>query len=80
MADGKPVFGTTYPAVLNTLNLPAFAVAVVSALRRRPLATALAALASFVLKLAYVDEMAAYYERRRLEEATAGSRPDGRGG
>jgi len=45
-----------------------FGAGVVSALRQRPLGTVLGYLGSTALKLAFVDEMASYYERTRHED------------
>jgi hypothetical protein len=53
-----------YPNVLNLLNVPTTAYAVLAAYRRRPVRAALAGLASMALKFWYVGALVRRYDRR----------------
>jgi hypothetical protein len=59
---GNGVIGLTYPTVLNAVNVPVTAYAVVAAYRQRPLRAALAGVASMALKLWYVAALVREYD------------------
>ncbi|MFC5277992.1 DUF6653 family protein [Halorubrum rubrum] len=65
---GEPVLAGSFPAVLNLLNLPVFAYALLAAYRKRPRRAAVAGLASILLKLGFVAELV-----ERYDAANAGS-------
>ncbi|SMO84693.1 DUF6653 family protein [Halorubrum cibi] len=62
---GEAVLSRSYPAVLNLLNLPVFAYALLAAYRKRPVRTAVAGLASMFLKLRFVAELVRRYDAER---------------
>lgn len=55
--SGNGTVGLTYPNVLNLLSAPAWLFALVSAARRKPVATVLATAAGMALKLYWIDEI-----------------------
>lgn len=59
---GEAVLSRSYPAVLNLLNFPVFAYALLAAYRKHPVWAALAGLASIGLKLRFVDELVRRYD------------------
>jgi hypothetical protein len=69
---GNSVLALTYPQVLNVLNLGAAAYALVAAVRRRPLGTALGCAATMGLKLWYVGELVRRYDRGDLDGPAEG--------
>lgn len=56
------VFGLTYPNILNVCNLGATAYAVAAAVRKQPVRTAAAGVASMLLKLWYVAALVRRYD------------------
>ncbi|RAW44417.1 hypothetical protein DQW50_14245 [Halorubrum sp. 48-1-W] len=66
---GEAVLSRSYPAVLNLLNLPVFASALLAAYLKRPVWAVLAGLASIGLKLRFVDELVQRYD---AEGSTSG--------
>ncbi|KYH25162.1 hypothetical protein HAPAU_27460 [Halalkalicoccus paucihalophilus] len=64
ITDGHPMFGTDYPEVLNTVNVPLYLYTLYAAYRRYPLRTLVGFLVTFALKMAFVDAMARYYRDR----------------
>jgi hypothetical protein len=65
LREDNGTLGFDWPNVLNTLNLPAFSYALLSAYRRRPVRTTLALALSMALKLGWIELIA-----RRYDEAT----------
>lgn len=63
----RGMFGLSYPAVLNLLNVPTALYALVSASRRRPVRTVLAAGASMVLKFWFVGALVRRYDAREVK-------------
>jgi hypothetical protein len=68
LREDNGTLGVDWPNVLNTLNLPAFSYALVSAYRRRPVRTTLALALSMALKLGWIEVIA-----RRYDESAAAS-------
>lgn len=54
---GNGTVGASYPNALNLLSAPAWLVALLAALRRRPVATVLGTATAMALKLWWVDEI-----------------------
>ncbi|WP_066413870.1 DUF6653 family protein [Halorubrum aethiopicum] len=73
---GKPVLSRSYPAVLNLINLPVFAYALLAAYRKRPARAALAGLASILLKLGFVAELVSRYDAAKAGSAASAARTD----
>lgn len=61
---GRGVLDLSYPNVLNVLNVPISAYALLSAYRRRPIRTTLAGGASIGLKFWFVGTLVRRYDRR----------------
>lgn len=65
IADGKPMFGTRYPEVLNAVNVPLYCYTLYAAYRQYPVRTFVGFLVTFALKMLFVDAMGRYYRARR---------------
>lgn len=63
---GRGVLDLSYPNVLNVLNVPTSAYALLSAYRRRPIRTILAGGASMGLKFWFVGALVRRYDRRAI--------------
>ena len=61
------VFGLRYPNVLNVCNIGATAYAVAAAARKQPARTAVAGVASMLLKLWYVAALVRRYDAARAD-------------
>ncbi|ADJ13807.1 hypothetical protein C497_17247 [Halalkalicoccus jeotgali B3] len=61
IADGNPMFGTRYPAILNAVNVPLYCYTLYAAYRQYPVRTLAGFCLTFALKMLFVDAMGRYY-------------------
>jgi hypothetical protein len=72
----EPVLSGSYPGVLNLLNLPVSAYALLAAYRKHPARAAAAGLASVLLKLGFVAELVRRYDAAKADGAGRAARTD----
>lgn len=68
LEEGRPLFGFDYPAVLNVFSAAGSAYALWSALRRRPVGTAVGTVVLMAAKLGFVKELGDHFETVQREQ------------